>query len=666
MSAPTETLDGTGDGRRLFGDLCYPLYQRLFDPDGELVAEVDRQLTEAKMAFTVEFYLSRALGVSLVVGAVLWLCGLGLGLWLADPIVAALAGATPVSGLFGGYGTEIGILLVTVATGLTIGLGGALLGFSAVVAIPYMRANARRREINMLLPDAVSFMYALSVGGLDQMAILEAIAEAEDTYGEVAREFQSIVLETEYFDTDYRSAISDQAEQTPSDELSTFLLDMLSVSNSGGNMTRFLETQKETQLRTAKQEQEQVLETLELFGEMFMTLSLFPLLLIIILLVMSILGEAQQQLLYMTIYGLIPLVGIGFLVLVATVKQDDVGDGYLSVPGEQRREQHGGLMDLGPVEEFVGEYRVFDRIKRREGTYETLQLLADPHLFFRDHPTYTLALTVPATAVLLSFAVLGGVLPTTWSGVVDAPFRSTAGYVYLPLFGTLLPLAVFHEWNVHSRRAILDGLPDTLRKLAGANETGMTLLESIEVVADTGSNRLAAELATIHAKVAYGMRLEESLIRFNNRYHVPRLARTVKLITRAHEASSQLSTVLSTVAQAAENQADIERERRARTRMQVVVIVMTYLTLLGVMAVLQTQFVDVMARLTGQAGTSQVAQFGEIDPNQVSLLFFHAVTLQAVVSGLTAGYIQSADLLSGVKYVVALLTVALAVWGLLP
>jgi flagellar protein FlaJ len=100
--------------------------------------------------------------------------------------------------------------------------------------------------------------------------------------------------------------------------------------------------------------------------------------------------------------------------------------------------------------------------------------------------------------------------------------------------------------------------------------------------------------------------------------------------------------------------------------MQVVIIVMTYLTLLGVMALLQTQFVDVMARLTGQAGTSQVAQFGEIDPNQVSLLFFHAVTLQAVVSGLTAGYIQSADLLSGVKYVVALLTVALAVWGLLP
>ncbi len=74
----------------------------------------------------------------------------------------------------------------------------------------------------MLLTDSVSFMYALSVGGLNQLEIIEAMAEADDTYGEVSKEFQSIVKETDYFGVDYRTAIRKQAIETPSDELSQF------------------------------------------------------------------------------------------------------------------------------------------------------------------------------------------------------------------------------------------------------------------------------------------------------------------------------------------------------------------------------------------------------------------------------------------------------------
>ncbi|TKX52319.1 flagella assembly protein j, partial [Halorubrum sp. SS7] len=111
-------------------------------------------------------------------------------------------------------------------------------------------------------------------------------------------------------------------------ELSQFLSDMLSIVNSGGDMEGFLKDKKEKHLRTSKQEREMTLETLELFGEMYMTLSLFPLLLIIILVIMGMMGEADDRLLYATVYVLIPLVGVGFLVLVSTVKQDDPGDGF--------------------------------------------------------------------------------------------------------------------------------------------------------------------------------------------------------------------------------------------------------------------------------------------------------------------------------------------------
>ncbi|MFC7129797.1 type II secretion system F family protein [Haloferax chudinovii] len=671
----SNTSGGLDRSTDTLGDAFYPLFQLLFDADGEFVADVEEKLQQARMPDTVELYLSRALAVGVLVGLVLWLVGMvvGYGIFALGLVSAdALSLGIPV-GSEATAATLRSLVMpaAVVLSGLVFGSLGFAGGFGTLVAIPYSTASARKREINMLLSDAVSFMYALSVGGLNQLEILEAMARAEDTYGEVSREFQSIVQETEYFGTDYRNAIRQQALLTPSDELSQFLTDMLSIVNSGGDMQGFLDDKKDKHLRTAKQQQEQTLETMELFGEMYMTLSLFPLLLIIILVIMSMLGEAQSSLLYATVYGLIPLTGVGFLVLVSTVKQDEIGDGFLSPDDKSDRlqgQQREGLVHMGLVESYVGEFSLFSRIKSREGTFKTKELLRRPHLFFKQHPLFTLALTVPAALALLAVSVAGGAAPTTWDGMIANPVWGTFIWFYVPVYLVAVPLTVFHEWNVHSRAAITGKLSDNLRKLSSANDTGQTLLESIKTVSDTSSGKLADEFEVMYAKVHYGMSLREALVEFNNKYHIPRLARTVKLITKAQEASSQITEVLTTAAQASENQDDIERERISRTRMQVAIILMTYVTLLAVMAILKTQFLDVMAGLSSQASSSGGATTGGpsfgggIDPDLLSLLFFHGVTIQAMLSGFISGYIRNADLLSGVKFVVILQTLSLAVW----
>ncbi|SDX61142.1 type II secretion system F family protein [Halobellus clavatus] len=659
------------------GDAFYPVFQFLFDEDGDFVADVGTKLEQARMAATVELYLSRALAVGILVGGALWVVGslVSWGLFefgLVDPDVFSIGLPTGDAATAEAL-NALTAPAVTIVSGIVFGAIGFGIGFGTLVAIPYSNASTRQREINMLLPDAISFMYALSVGGLNQLEILEAMARADDTYGEVAKEFQSIVRETEYFGTDYRNAIRDQAMTTPSEELSQFLTDMLSIVNSGGNMEQFLDDKKEKHLRTAKQEQETILETLELFGEMYMTLSLFPLLLIIILVIMSMLGNAQERLLYATVYALIPLTGVGFLVLVSTVKQDEPGDGYLQpANSSDRLEQvnREGLIHMGLIESFVGEFRLFDRIRSREGTYKTRELLRRPHIFFRDHPMYTLVVTVPAALSLLAVAVRNGAAPLTWQQMLNSPIWGTFIWWYVPTYIIGIPLAIFHTWNVRSRKAITGKLSDDLRKLSSANDTGQTLLESVETVADTSSGKLADEFEVMHAKVNYGMSLRSALVEFNNKYHIPRLARTVKLISKAQEASSQITEVLTTAAQASETQDDIERERKSRTRMQVAIILMTYLTLLGVMAILKTQFLDVMTGLTSQASSAggselsgQGLSFGDgVDTAVLSVLFFHAVTLQAGLSGFISGYIRDADIVSGVKFLVVLQTIALAVW----
>ncbi|OLZ41357.1 flagella assembly protein j [Natrinema saccharevitans] len=679
--------DGGGTGMsassNALGDRFYPLYDRLFGEDSEFVADVETKLAQARMTDTVELYLSRALGIGFISGLSLWLIGLMIGYGL---FALGLLANEPLLGIPVGEGLLLDIInflrvpAVVFFSGLIFGSIGFAFGFGSMVAIPYSRASSRKREINMLLTDSVSFMYALSVGGLNQLEIIEAMAEADDTYGEVAREFQSIVKETEYFDIDYRTAIRKQALETPSDDLSQFLTDMLSIVNSGGDMEGFLEDKKEKHMRTAKQEQELTLETLELFGEMYMTLSLFPLLLIIIMVIMQMIPNADvsDQMLYMVVYGLIPMIGVGFIVLVSTVKHDEPGDGYLTMGNtDQRTEtgQEGGLLSLGLVEQFTGEHSVFDRIKNREGTHETIEVLRQPHLFFRDHPLVTLALTVPIALVIVVTAMVNGSAPTSWDEMLDAPIWGTFIYLYVPLYITALPLSIFREWNVRHRNAVVNKLSEDLRKLSSSNDTGLTLLESLKAVSDTTSGKLAREFEMMHTKVNYGMSLTEALIEFNNKYHIPRLARTTRLITEAQEASNQISDVLRTAATASENHDDIERERKSRTRMQIVIIIMTFMTVLAVIAILKTQFIDTMAGLeTGDSGggggaagggAMQGANLSEnIDVNMLSVLFFHAVTLQAIISGFICGYIRDADLLSGLKYAIGLSAIALIGWTL--
>ncbi|GAA0722080.1 flagellar protein FlaJ [Halorubrum trapanicum] len=674
MSIDVDAGDGGLDANVL-AELCYPVFELLFDSDGDFVDDVERKLVEARMPDQVEMYISLALAVGLLVGGALWALGTLVGygvfsLGLIDPEALSLGIPAPTPGVQAVLRSLV-VPTAVLVSGLVFGSIGFAIGFGGLIAVPYSRASSRKREINLLLADSVSFMYALSVGGLNQLEILRAMATAEDTYGEVSREFQSIVNETEYFGTDYRNAIRQQSMETPSDELSQFLADMLSIVNSGGDMEGFLKDKKEKHLRTSKQEREMTLETLELFGEMYMTLSLFPLLLIIILVIMGMMGEADDRLLYVTVYLLIPLVGVGFLVLVSTVKQDDPGDGFLQPDGGSerlRQTSREGLFHFGLVEAFVGNFRVFDRIRDREGTHKTMEILSAPHLFLRENPLYTLALTVPAALALVGVAAAAGSAPTTLDGWIARPVWSAFVWVYVPLYVVLLPLGVFYEWHQRSRRAVTGKLSETLRKLSSANDTGQTLLESVRTVSETSTGKLAEEFEVVHAKVNYGMSLRDALVEFNNAYAVPRLARTVKLITEAQEASSQITDVLTTAAQASENQDDIERERKSRTRMQVAIIVMTYITLLGVMAILQTQFIAVMGDLVSQSdggastGGAGFGGGGSIDPDVLSMLFFHAVTIQAILSGFISGYIRDAELTSGVKFAVILMTLALGVW----
>ena len=653
--------------------LCYPIYARYFDEDGDLVKRVNRKLDEALRDSTVEMYLSRAIVVGVIAAVTFAVTG-----WLAAWAVAEVVlTETPI--LFGLSLSEPWLTVVNtvktpaivVVSGLVLGGIGFAVGFWTPITFLYLEAAERGREIDVLLPDAVAYMYALSVGGMNQLEIMEAVAESEEVYGEVSWEFQAVLQETRYFDTDYRTAIRHRALETPSDQLSGFMTDMLSILNSGGDMNQFLDDKTDLMMRDAKKIQEGNLETLELFGEMYLTISMLPLLLIILLVTMAMLGEASDLLLYLTVYALIPGIGLAFLVLVSIVKQDERGGGTLSTDTEGVEGLTSGdsVLDRSVTKSFAERDTadVFEDIHRRETWHRIGYLLRNPHELFIEEPLYTLAVTVPVAVAVVVATVAAGLAPTSWSGLTEMPVWGTFVYAYLPMYIILLPLGAFDHLNRRRRFVILEDLSEALRKLSSANDTGLNLLESFRNVAETSTGKLAREFERIHTTVNYGADLKRALIAFNNRYEVPRMARTVNLIAEAQEASSEISDVLRTAARASENHDEIEQDRKNRTQMQIAIIMMTFLTLLGVMALLKLQFLDVIGSLAEEAGQSAGGGRGassvtDINVDRLSMLFLHAVMLQAISAGFIAGYLREARILAGIKFVVVLATVSLVVW----
>lgn len=663
-----------------FPEYFHPIYDKFIAHRGNFIETTEDRMKKALISGSTKKFISTGLGYGLLAGASLWFFAILTTFFLYYIGIITNTSFTefPVPNETVFHIIEmLRIPALIFASGLVFGVIGFTITFFGYIYYPKMTANARKREINMLLPDAISYMYALSLGGLNQLEIFYAVANAEDTYGEVSREFQIILKETQYFQEDYKSALQNHSQITPSDKMSVFLSDMLSILSSGGDLESFLSEKKRMFMRASKQEQEETLETLELFGEMYMVLSMFPLLLIIVMMTMALMGETDTLLLYGIVYVLIPMIGIGFLIMVSTVKQDEVGSGTL---------EGGENIEIGHLEsdlsagELAGEYaddtgfEMFEDIEQREGLKQIISILTNPSRFFRRNPSYTLFFTVPLAIVFMTLMLYFGMAPTSMDAFIEGAVWGSLVYFYIPAYLVGFPLMIFHEWSQRYRYSVVSRLSETLRKLANANDTGLTLLESVENVSENSRGRLSDEFRIIHQKVKFGMTVKQAFIEFNNKYQIPRLARTTRLIVKAQETSDEITDVLKTAAEASENQDDINRERKSRARMQVAIILMTYLTLLGVMVILQTQFVDVMAELATSAGggggggedSPGGGQFNiDLNVNELSMLFFHAVTLQALMSGLISGYIRSAELISGLKYSLVLLTISVVTWGVI-
>lgn len=642
---------------------------------------LQKQLRQARMAKSYEVYVSVAYMTAIIVGIVCALLGLLLGFLLGGTILHSTNfSSIPIKIPFLTAFAQVIVLFISM---VVLGAIGYLVTFTTFLLIPSFNASERKSKINKALPSTVTFMYAMSKGGADVITILRSLHEAQSTYGEVSKEIGYVIRDMDYFGNDLRVAILNCVSQTPSDLLQDLLSNLLSVIDSGGDVTSYLNNKVEQYRMRVMQDQKSFLDILGLIAESYVTAFVAgPLFVIIMVSVMTIMNGGSPMILYIIIYAVLPIGSVMFVVLIAMLTPSDdhsaglfevdVSSQYNTAPGEAAaKNDNKKIAELKKARENV-KFKAF---------------MANPIGGIQKDPIKALYISIPAAAVIILVLIA-----LTSSGLASASkevsqmqkdmmfgkmkYTGDPFTVYGPIIGyfddfivffiliALAPLTYFYEMKNRRERKIATEMPDFLKKLSSTNETGMTLTQSINLISNSNFGMLSTEVKKVHKDVQWGTDVNTALKRFANQLNTNTSTKIVTLITKASESSGDIKDVLNIAANDARINEQIRRDRSDGMLIYVAIIFISFCVFIYCVYTLTSSFIPVMASAasttTGQSSTAQKGAtfIQSFNPQDYVRLFFHAALIQGLCAGMLAGQMGEGNWMSGLKYGLIMMMIA--------
>ena len=411
-----------------------------------------------------------------------------------------------------------------------------------------------------------------------------------------------------------------------------------------------------------KQDQKGFLDTLALMSESYVTAFVAaPLFIIIITSIMSVMGGANLTQLYAIIYLVLPVASGGFAFVIDLIS----GGGDGSTDQLETSRDPFELEDVQEMRKNSEDDRLDDLIKAKK-LQGTKEFVRDPLAKVREQPLLSLGFTTPVALLFPVIMVLAGYATPSIAAFKEVPVWNTLYLAIIPLLILTIPLSYYHEMKQRREKKIIRELPETLKKMSSANETGMTLDESLLLVSKTSSGILADEFKKVHNEIQWDTGLNDAMVGFANRLKIPRVSRTVKLITKANESSGNVQEVLEVAARDVDTAYKLDRERFQNMIIYTVIILISFLVFLFVIVILQRQFLSVMAEkaadFESQGGGGGGFSLENLPIATYKMIFFHAAVIQGFTSGLVAGQMGEDHVLSGLKYGIVMTFIAVAVF----
>jgi flagellar protein FlaJ len=287
--------------------------------------------------------------------------------------------------------------------------------------------------------------------------------------------------------------------------------------------------------------------------------------------------------------------------------------------------------------------------------------------------------TLPMAGGWLYYVLTNDLATPTYEAVLNDPAWQTLVLVYIPALLIFGVLSVLHELKSRRESKILARLPEAFKSASDANERGLSVEESFKIVAENTGGELADELEQSVNETTWTGNLNDALIQFANSIGVPRLSRTVKLITKANEVSGDVQSVLKVAARDVEAMYDLEKDRKQNAASYIAIIIVSFLVSMFVIVVLDVAFLSTFesnsALSSGAANATESSSSGPstggfagggsgLPVKKFRMAFLHTTMTLGGASGIVAGSMASKDPVSGIKYSLVTMGLALAVFGL--
>jgi len=190
------------------------------------------------------------------------------------------------------------------------------------VSMPSRRAKARGKKIDLHLPYALNFISAMSSAGITPTEIFRSLSK-QDIYGEIKEEALWIYRDVSLLGKDIISAIKADINRTPSYKFKEFLQGAVVTVQSGGALKPYFMMKAEQYMRENRLVQKQLIESLGIMAECYVTAAVAGVLLIIIIIplmmIISNSGTGQLFIMYILSFIVIPLIHVGFAVVLSAM-----------------------------------------------------------------------------------------------------------------------------------------------------------------------------------------------------------------------------------------------------------------------------------------------------------------------------------------------------------
>lgn len=592
----------------------------------EKYEEFEKWLKSARMPVSYDMYISTAIFFSIISGFV----GIFIGFLFSQFVIRVRPAIKypQVPPLL----VQHGEFVVTFVLSIIVAAVTGGIVYALFYSYPKIKADERRREINRMLPHAINFMYALSRGNANIIEIIKSLAKHEETYGEVAKEFQFVVRNMEFFGLDLRSALLELQETTPSDALKEFISGLLTTIDSGGDIALFLAEKSEQHREKARIEQKGFLETLSLLAETYVTVIVaMPLFMLIVEVIMLAMGTGSMRMVYSIAYLMLPVGSAMFIAIIHMITPSDVK----RVP--ILKEEHFEESDVRLSEEDKRS-EVYKRYMRAKRWHAFREALKNPVRSMRENPLNTLYLTVP---IALAYVI----------------FSASTSAIIPAIFIVFLPLSVFHEMKRRYENKIKKQTPDFLKELAGTTATGATLQQSIDIISKAGSGGIYKEVERMKRDIEWGTEIVDAFARFANRIKVASLSRVVTLLMETIKIGGDITEALYLSAKDSDIERTLSKERMVNMLIYVIIIYIAFFVFIGIIYML---FKDLLPALLETSVTSTVGgvfQRAAISREEITSVLTQATTLQAIFAGLMAGQMGEGDILAGLKHSLIMLVI---------